>query len=72
MKTFLIGFWRRIANSDIVRRAFHTFWQAAGGVLIARLVVAHSSHDIQVAVVVAGAAGLSAVKSMVVNYYGKR
>jgi len=56
-----------IVHSDAVRRIFHTFWQAAGGVLIAGLLASHSSSDVKAALVVAGAAGLAAVKALLVK-----
>lgn len=48
------------------RKVFHTFWQAAGGVLIAGLLAARSSQDVKAVVAVAVAAGLAAVKAAVV------
>lgn len=50
--------------NDSVRRVFHTFWQAAGGVLLSGLLLARSSNDVKLAVGAAFAAGLAAVKAL--------
>jgi hypothetical protein len=52
--------------NDSVRRVIHSTWQAAGGVLLAGLVAAHSSTDVKAAFVVAGAAALAALKAALV------
>lgn len=54
----------KAAHNDAVRRVFHTFWQAAGGVLLAALFAAHSSQDVKLALGAALAAGLAAVKNL--------
>jgi hypothetical protein len=48
-----------------VKRVLHTAWQAAGGVLIAHLLVAHSTQDVKASVAVALAAGLAALKAAI-------
>lgn len=50
-------------TSDSVRRVLHTFWQAAGGLLLSGLLAAHSTTDVKMAVGAALAAGLAAVKA---------
>lgn len=56
-----------LIHNDKVMRVVHTFWQAAGGVLIAGLLAAHSSSDIKLSLAAALAAGLAAVKALVVK-----
>lgn len=58
---------KRFINNDYVRRVFHTFWQAAGGMLIAGLLAAHSTQDVKFALGAALAAGLAAIKAMLVS-----
>lgn len=55
-----------LINNDHVKRVFHTFWQAAGGLLLAGLLASHSSQDVKMALGAALAAGLAAVKAAVV------
>lgn len=50
-----------------VKRVIHTFYQAAGGVLVSQLVTVHSTSDVKGVVAVAVAAGLAAVKALVVS-----
>lgn len=57
----------QLLHSDAVKRIAHTFWQAAGGALVAGLVTVHSSADVKSVVMVAVAAGLAAVKALVVS-----
>lgn len=52
---------------DSVKRVLHTFWQAAGGVLLQQLLVAQGSVDAKAVVMVAGAAGLAAVKGLLLS-----
>lgn len=61
------GFVKSLWANDSVRRVVHTAWQAAGGVLVAQLLVAKSSSDVKLAVIAAAAAALSAVKAAVVS-----
>lgn len=61
-KLILVG----LAQNEHVRRVFHTFWQAAGGVLISGLLLAHSTADVKLAAGAALAAGLAAVKALIV------
>ena len=58
---------RSLVASDAVRRVLHSFWQAAGGVLLAGVFAAHSSGDVKALVIAACAAGLAAVKALVVS-----
>lgn len=55
-----------LVRNDYVRRVFHTFWQAAGGVLLSALVLANSTQDVKLAFAAAFAAGLAAVKALFV------
>lgn len=55
---------RRAYYSDNARRIFHTFYQAAGGVLLAGLIAARSSSDVKLAVAAALTVGLAAVKAL--------
>lgn len=57
--------WSRIP--DPVKRVFHTFWQAAGGALVAALLTARSTADVKLAVMGAVAVGLAAVKGMLLS-----
>ena len=57
----------RLVALDSVRRVLHTFWQVASPILFTQLFMARSSQDVKSAVVVAGAAGLAAVKALVVG-----
>lgn len=52
------------------RKVFHTFWQAAGGVLIAGLLASRSSADVKLALGAAFAVGLAAVKAALVSRQG--
>lgn len=61
----LTALWNRVP--DGVKRVLHTFWQAAAGVLVAQLLVARSSTDVHAAVIVAVAAGLAAVKALLLS-----
>ena len=54
-------------SNETVKRVLHTFWQAAGGVLLAGVFAAHSTGDVKALVVAAFAAGLAAVKALVVS-----
>jgi len=47
-------------------RVVHTAWQAAGGVLLAHLLVARSTQDVKAAFAVAFAVALAAVKASLV------
>lgn len=62
VKNLVYKFW----NSE-GRKVLHTFWQAAGGVLIAGLVASRSTADVKLAVAAAVATGLAAVKALVVS-----
>jgi hypothetical protein len=55
------------ALPDKVRRAVHTAWQVALPVLLAHLLLAHSSKDVQSAFVFAGAVALASLKAALVN-----
>jgi len=63
----LKNFVHSLIVSDGFKRALHTFWQAAGGVLLAGVFAAHSTGDVKALVVAAFAAGLAAVKALVVS-----
>lgn len=56
----------RVSQNPTVAKAFHTFYQAALGVLVVGLFAAHSSTDVKALLVAAVAAGVSAVKSSLV------
>lgn len=56
----------RLWNSE-GRKVFHTFWQAAGGVLIAGLLASKSTADVKLAVGAAVATGLAAVKALLLS-----
>lgn len=58
---------KRVWANDNVRRVWHTFWQAAGGVLVAGLLAAHSSADVKAAVFLAATTGFSAVKALYIS-----
>lgn len=62
----LKGLVKKLVNNPLVMHVFHTFWQAAAGVLFAGLVTVHSSADAKRVIAVAVATGLAAVKAMVV------
>jgi hypothetical protein len=49
------------------KRVIHTFWQAAGGALVAGLVTVKSTADVKLTVATAVAVGLAAVKAAVVR-----
>lgn len=57
----IVALLKKAQSNPVVERAEHTFWQAAAGVFVAALSGAHG--DVRVAVTVAVAAGLSAVKT---------
>jgi len=52
-----------LVSNKFVMAVAHTFWQAAGGVLVASLFAAHSTADVKGAIAVAVATGLAAVKN---------
>lgn len=58
----------RVYTSELVRRAFHTFWQAALGYALTRLVASSSPADTQVIMTGAFGFGLSAVKTWAIAY----
>lgn len=57
---------KSIWNSDSVRRVLHTFWEVAGGALVAGLLTAKSTADVKLAVATAVTVGLAAVKNALV------
>ena len=50
-----------------MKRVIHTFWQAAGGALVAGLVTVRSTADVKLTVATAVAVGLAAVKAALVR-----
>lgn len=58
---------KNFTTNEWVVRAFHTFWQAALGVLLAHYLAPGQPTDVKALVVAAVAAGASAVKTMVVT-----
>lgn len=54
----------KVVHSESLARVIHTFWQAAGGALLAGLLAAHSSHDVKLALTAAFATGLAALKAV--------
>ena len=52
---------------DLVRRVFPLFCQSVGGVLLSSLLLVHSSQDAKMVVGAALAAGLAAVKALLVS-----
>lgn len=67
MYLYVKGLLRKLYLNDQVRRVFHTFIQAAAGVLVAGLLAAHSTADVKGVLTVAVAAGLAAIKALVVS-----
>lgn len=63
----LKGIVKTLAKNEGVRRVFHTFWQAAGGVLVAGLLTVHSTADVKLLVASSVAVGLAAVKAFVLS-----
>jgi uncharacterized membrane protein YebE (DUF533 family) len=63
----LKGFLKSVLASEAVRRVLHTFWQAAGGALVAGLLAAKSTSDVKLTVATAVAVGLAAVKALLVS-----
>lgn len=53
----------KAVHSEGAKRVFHTFWQAAGGVLLSGLLASRSSTDVKLALGAALAAGLAALKA---------
>lgn len=72
MSVFLINLYEKITSSDLVNRAAHTFLQA----FLAALLVSYSSvHDLssaQSVLLAAVAAGISALKTLLVNFIASR
>lgn len=52
---------------DALKRVLHTAWQLALPTLLAHLLLAHSSKDVQSSFVAAGAVFLASVKALVVK-----
>lgn len=61
VKTTIEALWAKVP--DAAKRVFHTFWQSAGGVLVAGLVTVHSTADAKLLVAAAVAVGLAAAKA---------
>lgn len=59
-----LEFWKR----DLVKRAAWTFIQSAGGVFLAGLAVNINQVQLKALVVAAIAAGLSALKGLIIAY----
>lgn len=59
---------KRVLGSDPVRRTFHTFWQAGGGVLYMHLFFASSPAQVKAAVVAVAAAYFAALKAVLADY----
>lgn len=63
LKSVLKSLWA----SDSVKRVVHTFWQAAGGALVAGLLTAKSTSDVKLTVATAVAVGLAALKAALLS-----
>lgn len=53
----------KVTSNRQLMAVIHTFWQAAGGVLVAGLLAAKSTSDIKGVVALAVATGLAALKN---------
>jgi hypothetical protein len=71
-KGFLVGIIYRVSDSELAKRALHTAWQAALGVVLAGIFAAHSTGDVKALVIAAGAAAASALKTSVLAYLEDR
>jgi arginine exporter protein ArgO len=68
MKSKIIHAFNAVASNDLVRRAFHTFIQAALSYLIVSALAPNATVDTKILLMGALGAGLSAVKTMAIAY----
>lgn len=67
MKSFLTSLYFKVTSNDIVTRALHTFSQAFLAALLVSAVSVHDLNTAKAALLAAVAAGISALKTAVVQ-----